>query len=380
MIATIRRNMRLFFLASGALAAAFSLAGTRHGHAAEAIDWQTGPDFQRELNNSIGVSWEGKFSVRRALERIGHRHRVAIVLDRRVDPNREVLCANDAKLEIALYAIAEQLELGMCVIEPVVYIGPKKATSSLVTLTALRKEELLKLDEAVKRRLMRTSPMQWDKLAVPRELVDQLSHEAGLKISGVETIPHDLWPAGSLPPLGLIDRLTILLAGFDLAFEFSADGQSLQLIVLPTDLAIERSYSVPRDQTRVVRLLTERFPTAEIRPDGAKIVVVASLEDHQAIRDQLAGTTPRPPLPKVTTINVYELKVENKEVGAVIDFLAGKFEMTAEFDESAKDKLKKLTSFDVKEATLEDLFKAAVTPAGLSCRIDGKKVVVFAPK
>ena len=107
---------------------------------------------------------------------------------------------------------------------------------------------------------MRSS--HWDDLTEPRQLVDALAEEAGVEILGVERIPHDLWPAADLPPLSWIDRLTLIAAQFELSFELDKTGRRAQLVPMPEDVAVVRSYQAGADAAVVARRWTKALPNA----------------------------------------------------------------------------------------------------------------------
>ena len=340
---------------------------------------KTGAEFERELQNAVGVTWEGEIGLRDATEKHSAHHGVCFLLDRRIDPGRKVLAAKNTRLETAIRALAEQLRIGVCFFDSVAYLGPTATTSKLTTVAAVLNDQLRDLPDLVKRRLIRTANMKWDNLAEPRELLQQLGQDAGISIAGADRFEHDLWAANHLPALGFVERATLILAGFDLAFEFDDNGKSVRLVSFPKGVTLTRSYSIPGDIGRVMRILKGRFPDVEMGPEGDKLVVVASLDIHQAIRDQLAGKPPKPKAPAVKTEKVYTLNVENKEVGAVVLYLAKQFELDPKFDAAAQGKLKDLTSFSVKDANVNELFKAVLDPVGLSFRINGKQLDVFGP-
>ena len=54
---------------------------------------------------------------------------------------------------------------------------------------------------------------------------NSLPDESGLKITGLELVPHDLWAAADLPPMPLTDRLALIAVQFDLAFKVADRGQ-----------------------------------------------------------------------------------------------------------------------------------------------------------
>ena len=84
-------------------------------HAAGASDpagpttWNTGPRFQQQLQTTVGVSWR-RNPMRAALARLAQSQRVAIFLDRRVDPDQPIsFSVRDVPLETALEQLARQL-------------------------------------------------------------------------------------------------------------------------------------------------------------------------------------------------------------------------------------------------------------------------------
>jgi hypothetical protein len=78
-------------------------------------------------------------------------------------------------------------------------------------------------------RLLNQRPLVWPDLAQPRDLVAALAAEAGLSVKLPDSTPHDLWPAVDLPPLTWTDRLSLVLAGFDLTFEIDPAKKTIAL-------------------------------------------------------------------------------------------------------------------------------------------------------
>ena len=58
----------------------------------------------------------------------------------------------------------------------------------------------------------------------PADLLAQLGRLGDVEIIGIERVPHDLWAAADLPPLSLVDRLTLIAVQFDLTFKVAAGG------------------------------------------------------------------------------------------------------------------------------------------------------------
>jgi hypothetical protein len=134
------------------------------------------------------------------------------------------------------------LKLGYCQLGAVAYLGPAETARRLRTIAALRLEDARRLPKDSQRRLLTARSWDWPELAEPRQLAEQLAGQAGLKIANPERIEHDLWPAAELPPLSWVERMTLVLAPFDLTFRFDRRGQ-IELVELPADPALVRTYA-----------------------------------------------------------------------------------------------------------------------------------------
>ena len=257
--------------------------------------WKTGQELERQLDTALGITWAGN-PLRRAVGNLARTQQVAIFVDRRVDPEQELqFSVNDVALRHVLQRLAEDLKLGTCRVGPVSYLGPKSAADALGTLTAIKDEQSRRLPADVRGRLARTKPLRWAELSTPRELLGQFTQEADFRLEGLEQIPHDLWPAVDLPSLTLTQRLSLLLIGFDLTFEVSEDGRTIQLTPLPTNRVFERSYTVTSQHTSAWEQLARRFPQASLTREPGKVTVAGPLEVHEAVRELLTPKRTGPP-------------------------------------------------------------------------------------
>jgi hypothetical protein len=374
MLATIL-PVRCCVLPAAWLLMAVWTAGPVHGQEASLL---TGAEFTRQLQAMTGASWSG-VPLREALATLGKDQGIAVMLDRRVDPGKLIdLTIAEQTLENALRTIARHQELGVSFVDAVVYFGPPDTTKKLPTVAAIRRHEAESLPRETALRLARARGWSWPMLATPRGLLEELADEAGIEISGLEHFPHDLWPAVELPPLPLADRMSLVLAGFGLTYEFSADGRQVRLVPFPTTAAITRLYSGkghPRENAeRIARL----YPEAQVTPEGEQIRVVGPWEAHQAVELLMQGqrVTRTTPGPKKSGRTVYTLKVENEPVGGVIKALAPQLKLEVEIDPAAEAKLSERISFNVADVSRDELLDAVLKPAGLSFRISGNTLSI----
>ena len=305
------------------------VVGEGSGRAEDPVDWLTGAAFDRQLETAAGVSWSGT-PLRRALTNLSRNQRVAILLDRRVDPDQTIdFSTTNTPVEDLVLEVAAEHGLGVSRVAPVLYVGPVEMTKKLATLVELRKEDTRVLPASVRPRALRVRAWQWPMLSTPRELIDELAAETGIRFYRYEEqIPHDLWPAGDLPPLGFAERVSLLAAGFGLTFEFSPDGSAVRFIPVPDEVALTRRYKSGSNGDRLATQFAERFPDAKVRADGDELEVVGLWEDHDQISRILRGETIRRPaaVPGATApadgATVYTVKDTSAPAGLILKQLA----------------------------------------------------------
>ena len=345
--------------------------------------WKTGPALRQALDAKLSLTWSER-QLRDGLANLSQSTQVAIVLDRRIDPSQTLeLSAADESLQTLLVKIGDQAKAGVTAIGPCVYLGPPDTAAVLSTVAATRRNDAGRLTADTKLRLLRTQAWQWSELTEPRQLLADLARQASVTVQNPELIPHDLWPAQSLPPLPWVDRLSLLVAGFGLTFQFDAQGTTVRLIPLPESAALEKTYPTRGNAADLAVQLRRIVPQAQIRTEPGKLHVAASQDDHDKVERLLAGE-------RVTTVKKvkpgagvgekrYTLTVENQPAGAVLKTVANSLGKELKYDEALLDKLKTNVSFTAKDITLEELMKKTLEPLGLMYKLDDKVLEVTAP-
>ncbi len=353
------------------------------GMAPAAENWLTGEALQQALTQTAAVTW-GNISARSAVESFAKAQRVAVMLDRRIDPDQKIeLAFQDVPLQEALARIASRLRMGVTMLGPVAYFGPKATVERLRTVVALRSDEATHLPLATRLHWTQAKAWKWEKLSAPRELIADLGQENQVQIEGLEKISTDLWAAADLPPLTLPERLMVVLAQFDLTYEPSADGTSLRIVTMPDKPVIERSYAVtgtPQDvanQLRQMKMLAD----AQIDIAGKKVVVRGRQEDQDVVNDLLAGHTAH----KTSVAEgkkVYTLRVE-VAVGELLEALSKQMRVEIQIDKpaiaAAGISLEKKVQVDVKEVSADALLHAVLDPVGLTY-VQHDKAIEVKPK
>ena len=347
--------------------------------------WLTGKDLRNQLDLPAAVLWssQGGLSFRQALVQLSQAQRVAIVLDRRVDPDQKVeLSADEPSLDALLKVIARKMKIGIGWVGPVCYFGPEATARRIRTVAALRKDEAMQLPKAARTELLKPQWWRWADLAAPRDLLAGLAAGSHIEIQAEDRIPHDLWAAGDLPALTFIDRLTLLAAQFDLTFEIGEDGTSVKLVDMPETAELSRSYPLRGAQAartgEIVSKLTRALPEAQIEANSGKLAVRGRAEDQDFVQSFLSGE----PAKKVTVTDgkkVYRLTIV-MAVGPLIKKLGEQMKLDVRIDEPAITaaglSLDTKVNVRVKDVSADELLKAVLEPAGLKFERKDKVILV----
>jgi hypothetical protein len=292
------------------------------------------------------------------------------------------LNTRSADLVETVQQAAAAADLGACRLGPLHYVGPSLTAENLRTLAALHAEEVTKLPPAIRNALADQRPSNWPRLTEPRALIASVVAQRGWQLAGGERIPHDLWPAGSLPPLTLAEQLTVLLAGFDLTYNLQPQRQTIEVLPIPQPLPlISRRYRL-RYPAAEAEGLQKQFPNLKLRLDGEWAVIDARLEEHERLAEWLAGPAARENHRPATGPGrqVYSLRVTEQPVRSVLNALSKQLSLPIEFDDEALQaaglSLDTRVTFDVEDASQDELLKAALNPARLDFRRNGERITI----
>lgn len=372
----------------------FAGIAPRHACAADSVTWRSGRDLQQFLGENIGgagLAWSGQ-ELREALATLSRSPgiRVAMMLDRRVDPQRRLnLAMGNVPFEEALSRIAKAADVALCQVGSVIYFGPPAITHRLRTVAELRKQDIRELPPSEARRFAALKPLAWDDFAEPRELLKAIAAEAGTTIENLDAVPHDLWGAVELPSMPVADRLSIVAAAYDLTFEIQPGGQTLRLVPIPERVAIKRSYPIGKAAADVAGKLSEVFRDCKIGVAGTRIEVEGRIEDQLQIAEAINGKPIRKPsvggAAATGDVALDRLRIDaftatNQPLGALIKEIARRLQLEAEFDGpalvEAKVSLDRLVSVELKSGSVKELLDKVMKPYGLDYEIEGKKLKV----
>ncbi len=360
------------------------LSGLPGAGGQERAPWLTGPAMHKQLGMVVPSAFGSDTPLRRAIGGISRSWRIAVLLDRRVDPDQTLdLTLHHVSLEELLGRIAEDRGLGMTTLGPVVYLGLPETGARLRTLSLLLHQQVQRLPGDATRRLLAAEPMEWTDFSTPKELLRGLASGGQLKLVGLEQVPHDLWAAADLPPLDLVDRLLLVAVQFDLTLEIAPTGTLASLVPLPEHVAIVKEYPGGQKPEELAAKWAAIAPDAEIEVTGEKILVRGLVEDHERIGGaRRPASRPASKAGKASPREArYTIVTRTGPLDRTIRDLATTLRVEVKFDrkalEAAGVSLSQSVSLNVEEATIAEIFRALLEPAGCTFRRRGNVIEIL---
>lgn len=363
--------------------------------------------FSRALELPVGISWEGA-SVRDAFNRIHEQTGVPIWVDRRVVPDVKITGSFQNAtlpqiLREAVYSdFLKEQDLELTQTGSLLYVGPKSFTRMLRTLCELKREELKEnLKSAEQKKWLTDHRLQWERLAEPKMILEELAEKENLAVKGFKSVPHDLWPEKSFAVVCPLDAFLLILGQFDLTLAFTKDGAEI-VPLNPEEIVLTKVYSAKKLSQKKLAAVKEAFPETKIKQKQEKVQIRALAEVHEFLASdsktmehisvgsftlaQLRGGTSsagRTPEGVDRSIEVFSLKFSAPFWPAMKQLCKQQnLELAADTDElvAAGVDLAQVVSIDVKNVSLEKIFQEIAKEAGCEARLVRNKVIVKAKK
>lgn len=346
--------------------------------------WVTGPSCAAEWNRSLSAVFENA-ELRAVLKQLGPDRGLAVILDRRIDPNQPVkFSLQQEPLLTGLDRFASSRQAHVVLSENVAYFGPTDRARWLRTMIA--QSEIAMTADNGRRPLTMRKTIAWDDLATPREILEQTATAFNLHIEKMDKVPHDLWAAATLPNVTPAEALSLVLIQLDLGWTWAPEERRVTLVPWQPPEFIERTYQ-PRGKATIASLMDQwrkQWPELSLTAQAKDIVVRGRVEDHELVAKSLSGTKPVantktgvPPTPlsqRRFTLNEKNVPVravlqELEKSGAELDFDAD--QLTA----SGVD-LNRAVAVDVKKATIEEFLQAILGPVNAVATVDGLTISI----
>jgi hypothetical protein len=333
-----------------------------------------------KLQGRLTANWQGQ-QLQAVLQRIAETQGVSLWVDRRVDPQHIVNAQfTNAQLSAVLDQILIDAHLSWAMWDKIIYIGPREAAPEMATLAAVARQALGKLPASRRANWMKAKAVKWPRLSDPRDVLAGWLADAEIEIKNPEVLSHDLWDAAHLPPLPLVDRVVLLLLGYDKTCRISASGQAVEIIPIARPVLITEEYQ-PGRQMRELLAAFRDDPTVVLNRQGNRVAITGRWEDQLRARQILKGSQPNPETPVARQGRAQEqrfsLKLENQPVNKVLDQLAGQLGLAVNWQSDAQSRREHLTSCEIKDGTLEDLLDGVLAPVGLSYSLEGTQLTIM---
>lgn len=336
---------------------------------------------QTTQTSIVSFDWQS-VPLRDALDRLAATQRVAIWLDRRVDPEQTLsFHAQQKPIDEALAGVAAAHGWDTSRIGEVIYIGPPPTARLLRTIEFMQQQRLNKLAPSIRQSWLRVDRVAWPALSEPREMVVQWLGKAQLRASNLEAIPHDLWAEKSLGDLNLLQRVILVLAGFELAPEIDANG-NLRIVPWPTQATLTQTYRLSNSQLRHIDDLSKKFGADQLRQSGRAIQLKGRLEDHEQLqawlqRPNASEAEQKPTSSRPRTVDRsrqrYTLTVENQPREKIIAALAQQAQLTVDWQTASDAVRTARVSVSVQNATLGELLRAILRDDA-EFRVEGNRL------
>lgn len=358
-----------------AIVFAVSVAGgTSAQLAAQSInDWHTGKRLDRFNRTPISASWADA-SLKRILNRFSQSQRVAVFLDRRVDPSPTMnITAKNLGAEALLWKIADSQELGMCRVADFYYLGPPETAASLPTLWQQMKAESGRKRKSFEVNWERKSALTTKSVVVVKELLDQLASKHRFEIENPEAVAHDVWGQVELPETSVAGRVGIILVGFGKWFERSQDGKKIRIIDFPSvETADFRTESL-QDPAAAAKKMKGLFPNLKISGNRKRLTASGPPLEVARLRRQLAQSKT---IEQATSETKRFSLNTSASRGAILATVAKQLNLELKFSAQAQATLQQEIRLQIKDATLVELLDETLKGTELKYETTENELVI----
>ncbi len=304
---------------------------------------------------------------------------VTLWCDRRVDTSQVVdLEIQTQPLQQVVQTLADRCQVGLTMHSGVVALVPKSHAEALPVVLADVRRQAEQLPPALGRIWLERHERRWPTLTQPGQMVAQWL-EPLPKSWSVAELPYDVWDAGKLPEMALIEQVTFVAFGFGLrpVLATTNAGPSLTFEVLTpaTICTIVVDDVFQRTELRKLKNdFAQRYPALTGRFDNDP-QVSGPLHELGVLLSTLESKRPQPGAP--TGESRFTIKLDGQPAETVIRFLAQQLKREVSFEPGLTEaQLTKSIQLDADQWTLEELFRKIGQQAQLDIQIDASRIQV----
>ncbi len=346
--------------------------------------WVTGPKFASEWDRPLTAVFENA-ELRDVLHRLGPERNLAVILDRRIDPNQTVTFSiQQEPLRIGLARIVASRGAELVLTENVAYVGPTERARLL--RTAIVQAERGMATESTKRLVPIRKTIAWDDLTTPRSILERIEGAYNLRVDNPDLVPHDLWGKATLPNVTPAEALAVVLIQFDLSWTCEPKGRRVKLVPWHDPDPIDRSFQ-PRGKMTVASVLEEgtaRWPEAKFTARDKDVLVRGRVEDLEQVAKWLTSGLNRVgpkdgPAPTPLSQRRFTLSEKNVPAVAVLKELE-KTGVELVLDEDSLSTsgvdLNRLVTIAVQKATIDEFLQAVLDPVHAVAEVEGLTITI----
>jgi len=364
----------------------FTILAAWPASAAEPEKFLTGNEFTRQLNRPLLANLDYS-PIRQVLNRFSEERRIAVDLDRRIDPSQLVLVdLQTSYFDEGIRVLATRLSADVVVLADMVFVTTPVTAQTLRTRIALAEkklEELPKSSFARQVELSRKVPWHWKDVTSPRDLLVEFANRFEVRIENPEAIPYDLWAAGDVPHANFVSGVLLIAAQYDLDFEWH-DTHQIRLVPQAPEPVIEQEHPLRgRSLSQAMELIRNQFPHCQIQAVGERLQVTALVEEQEKIAVLLGNRSPRKPTALVMDTSLanrrFTLRMQSRPFSELLNVLEKQgiqFERNSAQLNSAGIDLDQRITLELENATIEKLLTDACSPLGLAYQVDGTRIIL----
>jgi hypothetical protein len=329
------------------------------------VRWLTGRDLEKANLLAISAAWTDAPLRPRLLE-LSRRQRIAVFIDRRVDPTLVATFAvRNVTWEQLAWHIAERYGIGVCRIDDVYYFGPKEVCRSLPVHYQAFRRLISKSSKIHKVDWGRKSPVDWVRLSRPADLLTQIADANGLRIVGHERISFDVWDENELPDLSLLQQFVLLVAGFDSWIELGEDGSQVTIVPFANLETGSLTIGSVENAKQAAQEFSAKYPACKILAVGRSLNLSGKLSDIESI--QRAVIDAQQPVIGDHLEHRFSLKANNKRI-SILRALAAQLGVELTYDPVVEHLLDDQIEFEI-EAPLEVIIAKVLEGSGLTFQL-----------
>ena len=337
---------------------------------AQSVQWRTGSDLNRYIRNNFQATlYDAELGPR--LRAFAQQQRVAVFLDRRIDPSMNLsLGLRNGSLEKFYWQIAKTLDVGICRVSDIHYFGPKTVTENLPLAWQQLKKKRPKSDIG----WGETAPLMTETICAPKDILRQLAVKNQFKIENIDTIPHDVWAQLELPATSLEGRVGLLLAGFGKWYERSNDGTSIRIVDFPKFEKGELVFNDIPAAKELRKKLKAQFKDVRISARDSAITVNGTPKQLALLKSAMVDMQIKAVLP--SQIRTYSMNTSAAR-GSILASIAQMTGRKFLYDRPAPAELREQLDFKHESMSVEQLIDEAVKGTELKTEITDEQLKVF---